>query len=124
MKPLAVCMLLGWTSLVAAEPNPKAVAASLALTKLEPARGDAEGGSYIRIRGTGFLPATTDKTAEGPGSVFFGAHEGTVIRIQSDTELVVEAPGGKVGDVVDVRVVFKGRGEAQLPKSFTYVHKP
>ena len=39
----------------------------------------------------------------------------------SDSELIVQAPGGKVGGVVDVLVVFKDRGEKKLAQAFTFV---
>ena len=38
----------------------------------------------------------------------------------TDTELVVDAPAGKAGETVDVRVVLTPGGESLLPKAFTY----
>ena len=55
--------------------------------------------------------------------VYFGAHQGTVVRFASDTELIVEAPGGKVGDKVDVLIIFEPGGELKIAKGFEYIEK-
>ena len=90
----------------------------LAVTGLEPASGDVEGGTYVVIRGKVFL-------ADGPRSVkvYFGPRQGTVVRFQSDRELIVQAPGGKAGEVVDVRLVFEPGGELSLTSAFTFVDR-
>ena len=62
-----------------------------------------------------------------PGGIYkaikfvFGNLQGTVHRFASDSDLIVEAPGGKVNDVVDVLVVFEPGGRKELTKAFTYV---
>ena len=93
-------------------------ASSLRVTKIEPANGDADGGTYVKITGCDFI-------ADGPrnAKVYFGARQGAVERFASDTEMVVEAPGGKVGDTVDVLVIFEPGGERRLPRAFTFVQK-
>jgi hypothetical protein len=117
---------------VAPEPPPPAVArppappppppvhepARLRVTGVDPARGDADGGTYVRILGERFV-------ADGAraAKIYFGSRQGTVIRFESDTEMIVEAPGGKVGDTVDVLVVFEPGGELRLPSTFTYVER-
>jgi len=53
--------------------------------------------------------------------VYFGSRQGSVIRFASDSELIVEAPGGKVGETVDVRLVFEPGGQLELAKAFTFV---
>ena len=45
------------------------------------------------------------------------------MRFASDTELIVEAPGGKVGDAVDVLVIFEPGGEVKAKTKFTFVDK-
>jgi hypothetical protein len=72
----------------------------------------------VRIRGNRF-------TADGPRSVkvYFGGRQGMVSRFESDSVLVVEAPGGKPNDVVDVLIVFDPGGRMTLPKAFRYIEK-
>lgn len=91
---------------------------ALAVNEVEPANGDADGGTYVRLVGIGF-------TAEGPrnAKVYFGARQGTIVRFASDSELIVQAPGGKVGETVDVLVIFDPGGERKLPQAFTFVAK-
>lgn len=102
------------TAMAASMPPPP----PLAVTGLEPDRGDPAGGTYVVIKGTSF-------TDDGPRSakVFFGAKQATVIRFAGDGELVVEAPAGKANETVDVKVVFDPGGEMSLPKAFTYSKK-
>ena len=91
--------------------NPK-----LLVTGIEPEKGTD--GSYVRIHGNRF-------TADGPRSVrvYFGGQLAQVDRFESDGELIVTAPGGKVGDVVDVLIVFDPGGKLTLPRAFRYVEK-
>jgi hypothetical protein len=53
--------------------------------------------------------------------VYFGGQQGMVSRFASDSELIVEAPGGKPNDVVDVLIVFDPGGQLKIPKGFRYV---
>lgn len=96
-----------------APPPPKG---KLAITGIEPAIGDRDGGTYVRITGRGFL-------SDGPinAKLYFGNHQGTVVRFASDSELIAQAPGGKDGDTVDLLVIFEGKGELKLPHAFTFV---
>jgi len=90
----------------------------LKVTGLDPEQGDAEGGTYVRVTGNRFL-------ADGARGVkiYFGSRQGTVVRTASDSELIVQAPGGKVGETVDVVIVFEPGGEIKIPKGFTFVEK-
>jgi hypothetical protein len=90
-------------------------AVPLTVTGIDPPNGDAKGGTFVRISGTNFV-------ADGPRNVkvYFGAKQGTVVRFASDTELIVEAPGGKANETVDVKLEFDPGGEMLLPKSFTF----
>src|ERR1700733_5614880 len=96
---------------VAADPAPR-----LSVKAIEPAKGDVDGGTYCRITGSRFI-------ADGPRSakVYFGQRQGTIVRFASDTELIVEAPGGSAGATVDVLVIFEPGGEIKLPHAFTFV---
>jgi hypothetical protein len=93
-----------------------AAAPALAVTGLDPEKGDPKGGTYVRVIGTAF------QAEERKAKVFFGGKEGKVVKIQNDTEMIVEAPAGKPGKV-DVLVVFEPGGEQKLEGGFTYEKK-
>jgi IPT/TIG domain len=90
----------------------------LKVTGLEPDKGDVDGGTYVRIKGNRFI-------ADGArnAKVYFGSRQGTVVRFASDSELIVEAPGGKPNETVDVLIIFEPGGELKIPKGFTFVEK-
>lgn len=90
----------------------------LKVTGIEPEKGDAEGGTYVRIKGNRFI-------ADGArnAKVYFGSRQGTVVRFASDSELIVEAPGGKPNENVDVLIIFEPGGELKIPHGFTFVEK-
>ena len=108
--PAALVLLLGFVGSACGSENPK-----LMVTGIDPDHGDAEGGSYVRIRGNRF-------TADGPRSVkvYFGGRQGMVSRFESDSVLIVEAPGGKPEEVVDVLIVFDPGGQLKIPGGFRY----
>jgi hypothetical protein len=90
----------------------------LKVTGIEPQTGDVEGGTYVRIKGNRFI-------ADGArnAKVYFGSRQGTVVRFASDSELIVEAPGGKPNEQVDVLIIFEPGGELKIPHGFTFVEK-
>jgi hypothetical protein len=90
----------------------------LKVTGIDPEKGDVEGGTYVRIKGNRFI-------ADGArnAKVYFGSRQGTVVRFASDAELIVEAPGGKLGEKVDVLIIFEPGGELRIPKGFEYIEK-
>ena len=90
----------------------------LKVTGIEPEKGDAEGGTYVRIKGNRFI-------ADGPrtAKVYFGSRQGTVVRWASDSEMIVEAPGGKPNENVDVLIIFDPGGEMKIAHGFTFVEK-
>src|SRR5215470_2626172 len=90
----------------------------LKVTGIEPEKGSTEGGTYVRIKGNRFLADGTRNA-----KVYFGKRQGTVIRFASDSELIVEAPGGKPNEVVDVLIIFEPGGELKIAKGFTFVEK-
>ena len=100
------------------EPPAKSEDTKLRITGIEPNKGDVEGGTYVRILGNRFL-------ADGArnAKVYFGSRQGTVVRFASDTELIVEAPGGKTGEVVDVLVIFEPGGEMKILQGFSFVER-
>lgn len=90
----------------------------LKVTGIEPDKGDVEGGTYVRVKGNRFI-------ADGArnAKVYFGSRQGTVVRFASDSELIVEAPGGKPNEQVDVLIIFEPGGELKIPHGFTFVEK-
>ena len=90
----------------------------LKVTGIEPEKGNTEGGTYVRIKGNRFI-------ADGArnAKVYFGTRQGTVVRFASDSELIVEAPGGKHNEKVDVLIIFEPGGELRIPGGFTFVDK-
>lgn len=89
----------------------------LKVNGLEPRTGDAMGGQIVQINGQNFMKTT--RTVK----VYFGDQIGNFIRFKSDSEMVVEAPGGKADATVDVLVVFQPGGEITIPKAFTFKEK-
>ena len=96
--------------------NPTEAKRGFGVTGVEPNKGDAAGGAMIVVKGNRFV-------SDGPRSVkvFFGERQGSVVRFQSDSEIVVQAPSGKERETVDVLLVFAPGGEIRLPKAFTFV---
>src|SRR3954465_14161639 len=90
----------------------------LKVTGIEPEKGDAEGGTYVKIKGNRFI-------ADGArnAKVYFGSRQGTVSRFVNDGEMIVEAPGGKPNETVDVLIIFEPGGELKIAKGFTFVEK-
>ncbi len=90
----------------------------LVITSLTPDKGDHEGGTYVVLKGARFIK-------DGPRQlkIYFGNMQGTVVRFQSDSEVIVQAPAGKLGDTVDILAVFDPGGQLKLPKVFTYVDR-
>jgi len=90
----------------------------LKVTGIEPDKGNMEGGTYVRIKGNRFI-------ADGArnAKVYFGSHQGTVVRFASDSELIVEAPGGKEDQTGEVLIIFEPGGELKISKGFTFIEK-
>lgn len=90
----------------------------LKVTGIEPEKGDVDGGTYVRIKGNRFIN-------DGPrnAKVYFGSRQGTVVRFASDNELIVEAPGGKPNEKVDVLIVFDPGGQLRIKDGFQFVEK-
>ena len=106
-------LLVGLASAACGKDNPK-----LMVTGIDPDKGDTEGETYVHIKGNRF-------TADGPrtAKVFFGGRPGRVIRFESDSEMVVQPPGGKPNEVVDVLIVFDPGGTLKIANGFRFVEK-
>ena len=90
----------------------------LKVTGLAPEKGDTDGGTYVVIKGNRFIK-------DGPrnAKVYFGSRQGSVVRFQSDSELIVQAPGGKHDEIVDVLVIFDPGGQLKISNGFKFVDK-
>src|SRR5258706_15215818 len=90
----------------------------LKVTGISPNKGDYEGGQLVLITGNRF-------TADGVRSVkvYFGGVPAQVLRFEGDDKLKVLAPGGKVGDTVDIKFYFEPGGVLNVPKAFTYIEE-
>ena len=110
-RPLLVLALL-WAP-ACEDDDPK-----LKVTNIQPDKGDTDGGTYVVIRGNRFIK-------DGPrnAKVYFGSRQGSIVRFQSDSELIVQAPGGKPDEVVDVLVIFDPGGQLTIKKAFKFVDK-
>ena len=91
---------------------------TLKVTGIEPEVGNTEGGTYVKIKGNRFI-------ADGArnAKVYFGSRQGTVVRFASDSELIVEAPGGKQGEKADVLIIFEPGGELKIANGFRWETK-
>ena len=89
----------------------------LKVTGLDPRSGDSTGGTRLAVKGSNFQRTT--RTVR----IFFGDQQGTYLRTIDDETILVEAPGGKPGESVDVLVVFEPGGEITIPRGFTFVDR-
>jgi hypothetical protein len=90
---------------------------TLKVTGMDKDTGDANGETWVRIFGNGFTnPVRSAK-------IYFGSRQAAAPRFASDTEMVVVAPGGTVGETVDVLIIFEPGGEKKLQKAFTFKEK-
>lgn len=108
-----VVLSLGLATAACKEENTK-----LLVTGLEPDKGDSEGDTYVRIKGNRF-------TADGPrtAKIYFGGRPGRVVRFESDSEIVVQPPGGKPGEVVEVRIDFEPGGTKKIANGYSYFER-
>jgi hypothetical protein len=90
----------------------------LMVTGLEPDKGDSNGETYVRIKGNRF-------TADGPRivKVYFGGRPGKWVRTESDNEIVVQPPGGKPGEAVDVLIVFEPGGSKTISNAYRWIDR-
>jgi hypothetical protein len=119
---LSVLVALGLGSLIAVTAG-CSKDLTLQVSQIDPDVGDIEGGTFVHIRGNGFLNDDKGNTVPGNAKVYFGSRQGEVTRFESGNDMIVVAPGGKPNEVVDVLVIFEGRGEKKLEKAFTFKEK-
>jgi len=91
---------------------------TLRVTGLSRDTGSVNGDTYLIIKGNGFTHGGA-RTVK----VYFGNQQGSVIRFASDSEIVVQPPGGKPGPKVDVLVVFDPGGQIKIPNAYSWVEK-
>jgi hypothetical protein len=107
---LAACLLASLALAACKDDGP------LSITRIDPNEGDFMGGSFIRIYGNRFT-----KDGARSAKIYFGSRQAPPPRFVSDTEMYVEAPGGKLGETVDMLIIFEPGGEKKIPQAFTYV---
>jgi hypothetical protein len=90
---------------------------TLRVTGVVPSHGDPQGGTSVRIVGGGFLATVRAM------QIYFGNRQATIRRIENE-EIFVEAPAGKVGDIVDVLLIFEPGGQMKLPRAFAFIASP
>lgn len=98
----------------------------LKVTGIEPAKGDFAGGTRVTIKGNRFT-----KDGQRNAKVYFGdcatmgdsCRPARVLGFRGDSELLVQTPGGNVGDTVDVLIIFEPGGEITLKDKFTYIQE-
>jgi hypothetical protein len=93
----------------------------LKVTGMGPLKGDYLGGQLVRISGNAFQTDENGNSTVRSVKVYFGGVQGTVLRFNNDEELVVQAPGGKVGEKVDVKLYFEPGGVFTYPEKFEYI---
>lgn len=87
----------------------------LKVTKVEPKEGPFGGGDPVRIHGSGFQSSGTRKV-----DVYFGGNKAQVLEIESGL-IVVRPPGGKVGEKVDVQLVFEDSRRIKIDEAYKYI---
>jgi hypothetical protein len=90
----------------------------LKVTGIYPSQGDYLGGQIVRVTGNRF-----QKDGVRSVKVYFGSAQAQVMRFNGDDELIVQAPGGKANEVVDVKFYFEPGGVLTVPKAFKFVEE-
>ncbi len=88
----------------------------LKIKRISPNSGPITGANPVTIHGTGFQTGGAREV-----TVFFGNRKATVMGFDGDTKLVVQPPGGKLGDVVDIMIQFGDSRYFTRKKAYSYV---
>lgn len=88
----------------------------LAITGFEPKAGPYTGNDPVVFTGHGF----TNEGIQG-AEVWFGDKQGRNVRFRGDTEMLVDAPGGEIGEVVDIVIRFDSAKTKKFANAYTYV---
>jgi len=88
----------------------------LRITGFEPKQGPYTGGDPVVFEGGGF----TSGGAQG-AEVWFGDRKGKNVRFRGNSAMVVDAPGGAVGQVVDITIRFDDGRTKKYAKAYTYI---
>ncbi len=88
-----------------------------AVTGLDPSHGSAAGGNQVTIVGVGF---------SGTPTVTFGTNPASNVRLLGPTTVTADAPPGKPGQTVDVRVTTADgtSNPSGIANDYTYDFKP
>jgi hypothetical protein len=91
--------------------------AALTVRTVNPAEGNANGGTKVTIVGTGFDPSNPSDL-----TVTFGSAAATEVAVVSETLLTATTPSGALGEQVDVAITSAAANETgTLPTGFSYL---
>lgn len=89
---------------------------SVTVTSVSPSSGPSDGGTQLRVTGTGF---TTDGTA-----VSVGGRAAKDVKVLSGTRLVATTPAGTAGAAPVIVTTAEGSSVASTSSTFTYIDPP
>jgi hypothetical protein len=90
----------------------------LKVTGISPIKGDYLGGQLIEVSGNRF-----QKDGVRSVKVYFGGAQAQVLRFEGDDLLLVQAPGGKPNETVDVKFYFEPGGVLTVQKAYTFIEE-
>ncbi len=91
---------------------------TLRVTRLSRNTLNINGSDWVIVYGNGFTAVKGRNV-----TAYFGTKQGTFKRFVSDDEMLIEAPGGKPGEKVDLTLIFEPGGTKKIEGAFTYVEK-
>ncbi len=91
----------------------------LRITHISPKDGPYTGSDPVTIHGSGFQKGATRGV-----KVYFEvdgkSKSASVLRFDGSTRIIVDPPGGQIGEVADLLVIFEDGRSLSLPKAYTY----
>ncbi len=88
----------------------------LRITSISPKTGPADGGGTVTIHGSGFEEASTLGV-----KIYFAKREARFLRFDGDDKMLVQPPGGTLGEKVDILITFGDGREHIFRNAFTYI---
>jgi len=88
----------------------------LKIKGISPKEGPYEGGDPVTIYGSGFQEGGAKSV-----DVYFGTRKARVRGFEGSTKLLVETPGGKVGESVDVTIIFGDARRLKYENAYKYI---
>lgn len=88
----------------------------LKIKRIEPKEGTHNGGDGVTIYGSGF-----QKGGAKSVDVYFGKKKARIRGFEGSTKLFVETPGGEVGEIVNVTLIFGDSRKLEIENAYKYV---